>query len=150
MSGSSDKTLDWWRPYRLWNAKKLRNSIEPRYFDWKRLAKYSFWISIACFVFAVGAIISNDAFIRFLEYIFTSSQWFLFSFFSVLSALFYFWGFRRKKSILLKDLVMRWLFSWVFFYSDIFEFFSYNNGLEGASNFSSRFISYDCVWVYWY
>ena len=38
----------------------LLESYEVVGFDWKRLAKYSFWVSIICIIISVGAIIADD------------------------------------------------------------------------------------------
>lgn len=38
----------------------LLKSYEIIGFDWKRLAKYSFWVSIICIIIAVGAVIADD------------------------------------------------------------------------------------------
>lgn len=77
--------------------KKLNDSFEVRSFDWKRLTKYSFWISIACFIIAVSSIITDNAFIRMLVELFTSSDLVICFFFSALAAGFYYWSFQRKQ-----------------------------------------------------
>lgn len=48
-------------------AENLRTSYEVKGFDWMRLAKYSFWIALACGVIAVGSLIINDAVIKWLK-----------------------------------------------------------------------------------
>src|ERR1700748_1890102 len=48
-------------------AEDLRNSYEVKGFDWMRLAKYSFWIALACGVIAIGSLIVDDAVIRWLK-----------------------------------------------------------------------------------
>lgn len=40
-------------------ASKLRESFQVIGFDWKRLAKYSFWISVICVAIAVTASIAD-------------------------------------------------------------------------------------------
>jgi hypothetical protein len=41
-------------------ANKLYESYETVAFDWMRLAKYSFWISIICIIISGGAIVADD------------------------------------------------------------------------------------------
>ena len=41
-------------------AKTLSESYEVIGFDWKRLARYSFWISIICIIISVGAIVADE------------------------------------------------------------------------------------------
>ena len=45
-------------------SQMLLDSYEVVGFDWKRLAKYSFWISIICIIISVGAIIADDFCVR--------------------------------------------------------------------------------------
>ncbi|OGP80568.1 MAG: hypothetical protein A2Z08_11485 [Deltaproteobacteria bacterium RBG_16_54_11] len=51
-------------------GKKLLGSYEIAGFDWKRLAKYSFWISLICIVIAVGSILADKALMALLAKIF--------------------------------------------------------------------------------
>ncbi|MCC8467398.1 MAG: hypothetical protein LN589_01425 [Rickettsia endosymbiont of Eriopis connexa] len=37
----------------------LKNDIEILNFDWKKLARYSFWVSLICIVIAINAILSD-------------------------------------------------------------------------------------------
>ena len=48
-------------------ADKLRNSYEVKGFDWMRLAKYSFWIALACGFIAAGSLIIDDKVINWLK-----------------------------------------------------------------------------------
>jgi hypothetical protein len=48
-------------------ADLLRQSFSIRPFDWKKLAKYSFWIAITCFVIAVGSVLADRALLRLLR-----------------------------------------------------------------------------------
>ena len=47
-------------------ADKLRDSYDVKGFDWMRLAKYSFWIALACGFIAVGSLIIDDKVINWL------------------------------------------------------------------------------------
>ncbi len=51
-------------------ANKLRKNIEILPFDWKRLAMYSFWISILCLMMAVGAVAADQFLMQMLQKIF--------------------------------------------------------------------------------
>ncbi|NLE04313.1 MAG: DUF2157 domain-containing protein [Crenarchaeota archaeon] len=77
--------------------KKLNDSIEVRSFDWKKLAKYSFWFAIACFIIAVSSIITDNAFLRMLGVLFTSSDIAICLFFSGIAAGLYYLSFQRKQ-----------------------------------------------------
>jgi hypothetical protein len=48
-------------------AQTLRTSTEVKGFDWMRLAKYSFWIALACGIIAVGSLIISDRVIEWLK-----------------------------------------------------------------------------------
>ena len=54
-------------------AARLRESISIRPFDWKKLAKYSFWIAIICFIISVVSVLADAALIELLKTIFTAS-----------------------------------------------------------------------------
>ena len=45
-------------------ANELNQSFSIRPFDWERLAKYSFWISMICTVIAIAAITLDDYFLQ--------------------------------------------------------------------------------------
>ncbi|MDR0777357.1 MAG: hypothetical protein LBE81_12080 [Azonexus sp.] len=53
-------------------AASLRESFTIRPFDWKRLAKYSFWVAIICFIIALASILADRALIALLEQFFTA------------------------------------------------------------------------------
>lgn len=77
-------------------AEKLTNSYTVQSFDWKRLAKYSFWIALICGVISIGAIVADDYLVKLLEDFFSSSNVGLFIFFAVLSGGIYAFGLRRR------------------------------------------------------
>ncbi|MCL2651998.1 MAG: DUF2157 domain-containing protein [Candidatus Azobacteroides sp.] len=78
-------------------ADTLKNSFSIRPFDYKKLAKYSFWIAIACSITAVGAIIADEFLINLIEKIFTSSSIGLCLIFAVLAAAVYYIGLIRRQ-----------------------------------------------------
>jgi hypothetical protein len=51
-------------------AGRLRQSFSIRPFDWKKLAKYAFWVAIACFVIAAGSILADEALLGLLALLF--------------------------------------------------------------------------------
>lgn len=78
-------------------AATLKNSFTIRSFDFKKLAKYSFWIAIICVITAVGAIVFDDFLIKLIKKIFTSSYLALCLIFIVLAALVYYIGLKRRQ-----------------------------------------------------
>lgn len=78
-------------------AVKLKNSFTIRRFDWKKLAKYSFWISIICVIIAAGSIVADDVLMKIFEALFSSSSILICIFFAGLAALIFFLGIRRRK-----------------------------------------------------
>ena len=78
-------------------ADKLKSSFAVRSFDWKRLAKYSFWIAIICGVIAFGAIFANDDIMYFIRRIFTSSNIGLCIILGIMAAAIYYLGLKRRK-----------------------------------------------------
>lgn len=78
-------------------AESLKASFSIRTFDWKKFAKYSFWISIICAIIAFGAVIAEGLLIALIEKIFSASDVVMFIFFAVLAAIIYYAGLRRRK-----------------------------------------------------
>ena len=79
-------------------AHNLRQSIVVRPFDWRRLARYSFWASLACVLIALGALLFDDWLLKMAARLFEASSFFLCLFFGILSGLCYTWAFYRRKS----------------------------------------------------
>lgn len=78
-------------------GEKLIESYEVVSFDWKRLAKYSFWISLACIVIAVGSIVADKALMDLLARIFQAPAIINSLFFVLVASAFFYLGIRRKK-----------------------------------------------------
>jgi hypothetical protein len=79
-------------------AQKLRSTLEVKGFDWKRLAKYSFWIALLCGFIAFATIIIDDKIIDLLKNIYNTPD-FVISIFSALAAfLFYYLGLKRRRN----------------------------------------------------
>lgn len=77
-------------------GKRLIGSYEIVRFDWKRLAKYSFWISLICVVIAVASIIADKALMALLAKIFRAPDIIKCLFLAIAAVAFYYAGFRRK------------------------------------------------------
>jgi hypothetical protein len=87
---SNDELID------ISTKEKLTNSIEIRKFDWKKLAKYSFWVSIICVVISFSAVIADDFLVQLIEKLFTSSSIALCLIFAAFAAGFYYWAISRR------------------------------------------------------
>jgi hypothetical protein len=79
-------------------ADTLKNSYEIRPFDFKKLAKYSFWVAIICSITAFGAIIADEFLVDLIEKVFSSSNIALCITFGLLSALIYYGGIKRMRN----------------------------------------------------
>ena len=77
-------------------AGRLANSFTIQSFDWKKLARYSFWIAIVCGLISVCAAIADDYIIHFIEQIFSSSNIALCIVMQVISGGFYYLGLRGR------------------------------------------------------
>ncbi|WP_233418865.1 hypothetical protein [Rickettsia tamurae] len=80
----------------------LKNDIEILNFDWKKLAGYSFWVSLICIVIAINAILSDRYLRELLEYILNAPYLLKFITLSTLSGIIYFVGFKRQQQKLEK------------------------------------------------
>ncbi len=74
----------------------LLESCETVGFDWKRLARYSFWISIICLIIAVSAIIADEYLIELIMQLFSAPALARCIATAALAALIYFIGVKRK------------------------------------------------------
>ncbi|MFZ2089554.1 MAG: hypothetical protein WAU47_13355 [Desulfobaccales bacterium] len=75
------------------DSQKLRQSLEVVPFDWRRLAKYSFWIAIICLIIALQALIVDLE--KFFKYIWDRPL-IGFSFCVLVAAGLFFWGLKRR------------------------------------------------------
>ncbi len=76
----------------------LANSFTVSSFDWKRVAKYSFWLAISCIVIAVSAALADEWLIALIERIFTAPDIIKCLGLALLSAGLYYIGIRRKRN----------------------------------------------------
>ena len=78
---------------------RLKNSYSIRPFDFKKLAKYSFWVAIICAITAFGAIVADKFLIDLIESFFSSSDIGLCLTFAVLSTGIYYAGLKRRQKL---------------------------------------------------
>lgn len=76
-------------------AELLRQSFSIRPFDWKKLAKYAFWVAIICFVIAIGSILADEALLRLLAVLFNMPDSLRCLGLAFLAALVFYFGFSR-------------------------------------------------------
>ncbi len=79
-------------------ANKLRENTELSKFDWNRLARYSFWIAGISLIIAISALILDETIMALIMKILKMPDIAKSILFAVISAGFYHWGFRRKKT----------------------------------------------------
>jgi hypothetical protein len=79
-------------------ANDLNKSFSIRSFDWERLAKYSFWISMICTVIAIAAITADQFLIELFKKIFIYSKILPCLIFTSIAASFYLFAYHRRKT----------------------------------------------------
>jgi hypothetical protein len=78
-------------------AGHLRQSFSVRPFDWKKLAKYSFWIAIACLVIAMGSVLADRVLLELLALLFDMPDSVHCLGFALLAALVFYFGLARRR-----------------------------------------------------
>ncbi len=78
------------------DADRLKRSYEVASFDWQRLAKYSFWLAIACIVIAVSAVLVDEWLITLILSVFEAPDSIKGMGLSVIAGLLYFIGLKQK------------------------------------------------------
>ncbi|BCA56811.1 hypothetical protein W02_39510 [Nitrospira sp. KM1] len=78
-------------------AATLAATIEVQYFDWRKLAKYSFWIALFSIVSSVSAALSDRMLQDLLKVIFEAPAIHKYALLSVVAAGLYRWGFSRRR-----------------------------------------------------
>lgn len=94
------EAIDFWKKRGLVDpekAEELRGSMDVKSFDWARLARYAFWVAIACLVFAVFSLFVDESFIEFIQSLSDAPDVLYFGFFAALATVFYALGFRYKQ-----------------------------------------------------
>ncbi|MGZ3746273.1 MAG: DUF2157 domain-containing protein [Pseudobdellovibrionaceae bacterium] len=74
----------------------LQQDIEVVPFDWKKLAKYSFWVALICIITSIGAVLADKILLALLESIFHAPYIVKFFGLSILSGLIYWVGIRKR------------------------------------------------------
>jgi uncharacterized membrane protein len=77
-------------------AAKLDADLDVSAFDWKKLAKYSFWVAIVCIVISVGAVLADQILLEMLAQIFNAPPSVKCLVLGALSACIYGFGLRRR------------------------------------------------------
>lgn len=80
-------------------ADRLTDSFIVQSIDWRNLARYSFWIAIACLIISVCVTVADDYIIRLVRRIFSSSDIALSAASGIVSLVFYslgIWSSRRR------------------------------------------------------
>jgi hypothetical protein len=77
-------------------ARSLEQSLEIMVFDWKRLGKYSFLVSLLCILIALFAIATDDYLQKLFEVLFNAPPLFKCAGFSVLAVALFAFGLRRR------------------------------------------------------
>ena len=67
-------------------------------FDWRRVAKYSFWLATACVVISISSLLADEWIIELFKKLFNAPEAVKCVGFATLAGLLYFWGLRRKKA----------------------------------------------------
>ena len=75
---------------------KLKTSYEVTSFDWKRVAKYSFWLAISCIVISISSALADKWLIELFKKLFNAPDSIKCIGFAVLSCGLYFLGVKRK------------------------------------------------------
>lgn len=94
------ESINYWKNNSIINEydySKLLNSFEPINFDFNKLAKYAFWISLICLCISVCSVIFDEKLMKLLMRIFNAPIEVKCLSLSLISALIYFYGIKRKK-----------------------------------------------------
>ncbi len=78
-------------------ANKLEQNIVITPFDWKKLAKYSFWFAVASLLIAISAAVADEALRQLFQIIFDAPHWQKTLGLSLLASAFYVFGLRRRR-----------------------------------------------------
>ena len=94
-----DKTINCWLESNVISeseSHKLQSSYEVISFDWKRVAKYSFWLAIVCLVTSISSALADKWLIELMKSLFNAPDSIKCLSFAALSGLLYFLGIKRK------------------------------------------------------
>ena len=88
---------------------KMRSTIQVRKFDWKLIARYSFWTALASAFIAVATLLADEYIIELADRIMQCGDYMFAIFFFVCAAGFYFWAWRIKVRKRLKQLSVEFI-----------------------------------------
>ncbi|MBN2434041.1 MAG: DUF2157 domain-containing protein [Spirochaetes bacterium] len=94
------KVIEAWQREELINGDltvKLKESIGILRFDWKRLARYSFWIAAISLAISIFTLVLDDVIFEILKNLFRMPPLFKSIIMAFCSAAFYVWGFVRRQ-----------------------------------------------------
>ncbi|CAH0525672.1 hypothetical protein [Vibrio hippocampi] len=94
------QALEQWRTETLISQQQhddLQQSLEVSYIDWPQVAKYSFWIAIACIVFALLSFMLDGWIVNLMQRLFSAPDTAKSVLFAISAALFCLCGLYRKK-----------------------------------------------------
>lgn len=78
-------------------ADQLQGSLNVTSFDWKRVAKYSFWMAVACIVISVSAVLADRWLLELFERLFSAPASVKSAAFAVVAGSLYLAGLRRQR-----------------------------------------------------
>lgn len=96
-----DEMLDYWQSEGLLadaDIQKLKDSYEPKTFDWRRLAQYSFWIAMACGVIALSALLVDKSLLDYIKNLYNTPNIVISAISALAAGGCYILGFRKKKT----------------------------------------------------
>src|ERR1700712_4182720 len=90
-----DRAISHWEKEELLDAglaKKLRESTEVKGFDWMRLAKYSFWIALACGATSFAFLVVNDTIVNWLKNLYYTPDIIISILSAIMAVALFLWG----------------------------------------------------------
>lgn len=94
-----DEMLDFWQSNNFIDqptVNKLKASYEPKKFDWRRLAQYSFWIAITCGLLALSSLLVDKTLLNYLKNLYNTPTIVIAIISGLIAAGCYVFGFKRK------------------------------------------------------
>ena len=80
-------------------ARELNSSVQIHVLDWRRVARYALWVSIACTLIAITAALADEWLMTLLERVFSASPWVKCATFAVIAGVLYNAGLRRRRRL---------------------------------------------------
>lgn len=96
-----EEVLEDWRANQTLSeaeSRRLLATVEVMAFDWRRLARYSFWVAVACIVIAVLAAVADEALLELLAKVIALSPAGRAIALALVAGGFYAWSLRRKRA----------------------------------------------------